>query len=605
LLVGGRGNPNVNAEYVYMGVVLAGAMYLFWSQRLSPDMTALLVMLAMIVPWPHPGGVWSAILEPAEGFSGFGSTAVIMIASMFVLGASIVQTGAAEALGLKLLRAVAHSEWQLQLAVLCLATAISTFVNDTTVVLILLPLIVSLCRERQLSPSRYLLFAAYGSLLGGMWTLVGTRSNIIMSDFLRQTTGSGIGFFEFTPIAVAVFLCCALFLMLVGRRLLPSQMPPMSRDVMKEFLTEVDVAEGSAAVGARLADVAAFARDKLTVVALLRDGRRVPRGVPLREQDVLIVRGSAERIGELVKSTDFKVREESKLDEKALQSVDLVTVEVVLPVNSRYAGYTLNHMPFGRNYGMTVLGLARHGKPVAERVMETRLETGDALLFLGSAEDVERLRENTGLLVLQEDRFPAIGKRKAWTTGLLLGGVILLAITGVLSPAISIPLAAVAAVLLGCISWRGAYEAINWPTLVTLGGMISFGVALEKTGAAVALAMVTVDAFAGVDPVYLLAVLLLIAILLTQVIENAAVAIIMAPVAFEVAQATGLEPKPVMIAIAICVAAGFSTPVSHESTILVMGPGQYQFRHYLAIGGVLALITWVVTATLAPLMLGL
>jgi di/tricarboxylate transporter len=183
--------------------------------------------------------------------------------------------------------------------------------------------------------------------------------------------------------------------------------------------------------------------------------------------------------------------------------------------------------------------------------------------------------------------------------------VILLAITGVLSPAISIPLAAVAAVLLGCISWRGAYEAINWPTLVTLGGMISFGVALEKTGAAVALAMVTVDAFAGVDPVYLLAVLLLIAILLTQVIENAAVAIIMAPVAFEVAQATGLEPKPVMIAIAICVAAGFSTPVSHESTILVMGPGQYQFRHYLAIGGVLALITWVVTATLAPLMLGL
>ncbi|MBA3563924.1 MAG: SLC13 family permease [Gammaproteobacteria bacterium] len=592
----------MNAEYVYLAVTLAGAMCLFWSQRLSTDLTGLLVMLAMIVPWPHPDGSWSAVLEPAEGFSGFGSAAVIMIASMFVLGASIVQTGAAETLGLKLLRAVAHSEWRLQLAVLVLATLISTFVNDTTVVLILLPLIVSLCKEKQLSPSRYLMFAAYGSLLGGMWTLIGTRSNIIMSDYLRQETGSGIGFFEFTPIAAVVFLFCGLFFMLVGRRLLPGQMPVLSGDVMKEFLTEVDVPEGSAAVGQRLTDLDSFARDKLTVVALLRDERRVPRTAQLREGDVLIVRGSAERIGELVKSADFKVREESKLDEKALQSVDLVTVEAVLPVHSRYAGYTLNHMPFSRNYGMTVLGVARQGKAVAERIMETRLEGGDSLLFLGSAEDVERLRENTGLLVLQEESFPAIGKRKAWTTGLLLVAVVLLAVTGLLSPAISIPLAAVCAVLLGCISWRGAYEAVDWPTLVLLGGMISFGVALEKTGGAEALALVTVNAFSGVDPIYLFAALLLIALVLTQLIENAAVAIVMAPVAFEVAQATGMEPKPMLIAIAICVSAGFSTPVAHESTILVMGPGQYRFKHYLMIGSVLAVITWVVATVWTPVL---
>ncbi|MGH8496999.1 MAG: SLC13 family permease [Gammaproteobacteria bacterium] len=592
----------MNAEYAYLGVALAGAMYLFWSQRLRTDMTALLVMLAMIVPWPHPDGDWRGVLEPAEGFSGFGSAAVIMIASMFVLGASIVQTGAAEALGLKLLRAVAHSEWRLQLAVLAVATAISTFVNDTTVVLILLPLIVTLCKERQLSPSRYLMFAAYGSLLGGMWTLIGTRSNIIMSDFLLQETGSGIGFFDFTPIAAAVFVCCALFFMLVGRHLLPAQMPVLSRDVMKEFLTEVDVPEGSEAAGQRLGDLEAFARDKLTVVLLLREGRRVPRASELREGDALIVRGSAERIGELVKSADFKVREESKLDEKALQSVDLVTVETVLPVNSRYAGYTLSHIPFRRNYGMTVLGLARHGKPVAERVMDTRLEGGDSLLLLGSAEDVERLRDNSALLVLQEESFPAIGKRKAWTTGILLLGVIVLAVSGVLSPTISIPLAAVCAVLLGCISWRGAYEAIDWPTLVTLGGMISFGVALEKTGAAESLARATVDLFSGVDAIYLFAAMLLIAILLTQLIENAAVAIIMAPVAFEVAQATGLDPKPMLIAIAICVSAGFSTPVAHESTILVMGPGQYQFKHYLMIGSVLAVITWIVATVLTPML---
>ncbi|CAN5253261.1 SLC13 family permease [soil metagenome] len=592
----------MNAEYVYLAVVLAGAMYSFWSQRMRTDGTALLVMLSLIVPWPRPDGTWSAILEPNEGFAGFGSAAVVMIAAMFVIGAAVVQTGAAEALGLKLLRRAAGSEWRLQIATLALATLTSMFINDTTVVLIILPLIMSICKERQLAPSRYLLFAAYGSLLGGMWTLVGTRSNIIMSDYLRQHTGAGIGFFDFTPVAAVVFLCGAAFFMLLGRRWLPSGMPVLSRDVMKEFLTEVVIPEGSEVAGQRLADVGSISIDKLKVVALLRDGRRVQRTAELREHDVLIVRGTVERIGELVKSPAFKVREESKLDEKALQSVDLVTVEAVLPMNSRYAGYTLNHIPFSRNYGMTVLGMARHGKAVAERVMETRLEFGDSLLFLGSAEDVARLRENTGLLVLEEEQFPAIGKRKAWTIGLLLGGVIVLAVTGLLSPAVSIPAAAMGAVLLGCISWRGAYDAIDWPTLVLLGGMISFGIALEKTGGAEALAHFTIETLPDVAPIYLLAALLLIALFFTQLIENAAVAIITAPIAFEIAQSTGMEPKPVMIALAICISAGFSTPVSHESTILVMGPGRYQFKHYLAIGSVLAVITWAVATSLTPML---
>ncbi|MGH7658695.1 MAG: SLC13 family permease, partial [Gemmatimonadales bacterium] len=408
------------AEYIFLAVVLVAALYLFWTQKVRPDMTAVMVMLSLVIPWPRPDGTWRAILEPAEGFAGFGSAAVLMIAGMFILGRAIVRTGAAEALGLRLLRAAADREWLLQLTVLLMATASSTIINDTTVVLIFLPLIMGICKEKGLSPSRYLLFAAYGSLLGGQWTLIGTRSNIIISDFLRLHNGEGIGFFEFTPVASAVFAVSAVFLMLVGRRFLPEAIPPLSRDVMKEFLTEVDVPAGSSAIDHRLEEVSPFANEGVAVAALLRKGHRMPLYTRLLAGDVIIVRGTVDHIGSLIKSSDFRVVEESKLDQKALQSADLVTVEAVLPSSSTYVGRPLNRIPIRRAYGLTVVGLARHGRPVETRIMSTTLEAGDSILFLGGAEEIARLRENPGLIVLEDQPFTAIGRRKAWTIAFLL-----------------------------------------------------------------------------------------------------------------------------------------------------------------------------------------
>jgi di/tricarboxylate transporter len=174
-------------------------------------------------------------------------------------------------------------------------------------------------------------------------------------------------------------------------------------------------------------------------------------------------------------------------------------------------------------------------------------------------------------------------------------------VSGLLAPTIAIPLAAAGAVLLGCISLRGAYESVDWPTIVTLGGMIPFGLALEKTGAAGTIAGLVVDGFGGLSPVVILGALLLIAILFTQIIENAAVAIIVAAIAYQMAQSAGVDPKSFMIPLAICISAGFCTPVAHESTILVMGPGQYEFKDYVRLGGVLAIITWVIATLVTPM----
>jgi di/tricarboxylate transporter len=593
------------AEYIALGVILAAAMYLFWTQKVSTDMTALLVTLTLIFPWPHPGGGWRGILTYQEGFSGFGSVAVVMVTAMFVLGAAMVRTGAAEGIGGKLFRTCARNEVLLQVTILGVTTLFSMFMNDTSVVLVFMPIIIAVCKERGLSPSRYLLCVAYGSLLGGQWTLIGTRSNIIISDYLRQRSGSPLGFFDFSTVAAIVFVAVVAYFVLYGRRRLPAAGGADAPEdaLAREYLTEVLVTPKSATVGQALDQLRWFNRSDLTVIEVIRAKERLPaRGwMKLQPGDVLIVQGPVPSIGDLVKSPDFQLKEELKIDDQTLHSVDLVTVEALLAPNSNYLGNTLEQMDFNRDYGFTVMGISRHGQTIRERPMATPLEYGDSLLLLGHVSVVDRLERNANLILLGHRHFPALGKRKAAMTIALLAGVVVTAVTGMLNPAISIPLAAMLAILLGCVRVKDAYQAVDWQAVVTVAGMIPFGVAMEKTGAAQALAHATVDTLSGFGPMLVLGALLLLAVLLTQLIENAAVAIILAPLAFQMATETGVSPKPFMVALGICVSSGFCTPVAHESTILVMGPGRYQFKHYLQIGGVIAFLTWLLATMVTPL----
>jgi di/tricarboxylate transporter len=594
----------VKPEFIALGLILIGALYLFWTQKLRTDITALLVMLFLALPWPRPDGRWSAILSPQEAFSGFGSVAVIMVTAMFVFSAALVRTGAAEMIGGRLFRACAHHELLLQIAVLSLATACSMFINETTIVLVFMPVILGVCKERNLPPSRYLLCAAYGAALGGQWTMIGTRSNIITSEFFRQRTGQGIGFFDFTPVAVVVFIGCATYFFLIGRRFLPkAEVQSLEQELGKEYLTEVMVTPQSATVGLTLDQLDWAKRQDVTIVGVIREGERMPPNgwMKLHPGDALIMQGAVPTIGNLLKSADFAFMEEVKIGEKTLRSLDLITVEALLSPNSRYTGRTMQQTNFGRDYGFTVLGISRHGQTIQERPSATRLEYGDSLLLLGHNSNLERLERNPNLIVLSQKHFPTSGKKQAIIAMLLLGGVILAAITGILTPALSIPLAAVAVLLLGLVKVTDTYRSVDWPAVATAGGMISFGVALEKTGAAGALAHAIVTNFQWAGANLILGALLMFTVALTQLIENAAVAIILAPIAYQIALESHADPKPFMIGLAICISTSFCTPVAHETTMLVMGPGRYRFKDYLSIGSGMAIIAWLLATFVTPM----
>jgi di/tricarboxylate transporter len=370
-----------------------------------------------------------------------------MVTAMFVFSAAMVRTGAAEMIGGRLFRACAHNELLLQIAVLFVTAAFSMFINETTIVLVFMPVVLGVCKERNLSPSRYLLCAAYGAALGGQWTLIGTRSNIIVSDLLRQRTGHGINFFDFTPIAAIVFVGCATYFFLVGRRFLPkAEAPSLEQELGKEYLTEVMVMPQSATVGLTLDQLDWAKRQDLTIVGVIRGGERMPSNgwLKLHPGDALIIQGAVPTIGSLLKSPDFQFMEEVKIGEKTLRSLDLITVEALLSPNSRYTGRTMQQTNFGRDYGFSVLGISRHGQTIQERPSATRLEYGDSLLLLGHNSNLERLERNPNLILLSQQHFPTSSKKQAIITMLLLGGIILTAITGVLTPPLSIPLAAVA-----------------------------------------------------------------------------------------------------------------------------------------------------------------
>jgi di/tricarboxylate transporter len=591
-------------EFIVLGLIVAGALYLFWTQKLHTDVTAVLVMLSLAVPWPRPDGRWSAILSPQEAFSGFGSVAVIMVTAMFVFSASMIRTGAAEMIGGRLFRACAHHEILLQVAILSISAACAMFIHETTTVLVLMPIVLAVCKERHLSPSRYLLCAAYGAALGGQWTLIGTRSNIIVSDFLRQRTGQGIGFFDFTPVAAVVFAGCAIYFFLVGRRFLPgAEAQSLEQELGKEYLTEVMVTPQSAIIGSRLDQLEWAKRQDITIVGVIREGERMPPNgwMKVHPGDALIMQGAVPTMSGLLKSPDFQLMEELKIGERTLRSLDLITVEALLSPNSRYTGRTLQNTNFGRDYGFSVLGISRHGQTIQERPSATRLEYGDSLLLLGHNSNLERLGRNPNLILLSQSPFPTMAKDKAVITMLLLLGIIVMAVTNILTPAISIPLAAMAALLLGCVKLSDTYKSVNWPAIATVGGMISLGLALEKTGAAEALAHAIVTGFQWAGPISILCALLAFTVALTQLIENAAVAIILAPIAYQIARESHADPKPFMVALAICISTSFCTPVAHETTMLVMGPGRYRFKHYLSIGSGMAVIAWLLTTFVTPL----
>ncbi len=578
--------------------VLVGAVVLFVSERLRSDIVALLALATLLA---------AGILAPEEGFAGFANPATVTVAAMFVLSAGLERTGAVSVVGGLLERIGRRSPTMALVAMMAGVAFVSAFVNNTAAVAVMLPSVIALSRAIGVSPSKLLIPLSYASLFGGVCTLFGTSTNILVGSLAEDAGQRPFGVFELTPIGLVLLVCGTLYVVLVGTRLLPSR--GASNDLAEEFavwdyVLEIRLMRGDPSVGSPLGSAQLVTDLRLDVLAVERDGEilTLPRsGLVLHEGDVLRVRCDLDMVKRLEARAGVEVGPRRLWRDEALGGDDATLVEAVVAPSSVVEGQTLREIGLRGRFGATALAIRHHDRLVQSRLADTPLRGGDALLVELATSRVPSLRASREFVVVSERGSLAPVVRRAVPAVAVVCGVVAAAASGVVPIAVSAVIGALMLVLLGSLSVEEAYRSLDARVIVLLGGILPLGTALERTGVAALLAHGLVEVVGPLGPVAAMSAIFGVTSILTAVMSNTATAALLVPIALGVASALGVDPRPFLAAVAYGASTSFMTPMSYQTNLMVYGPGSYRFADYLRIGTPLTLMFWLLATLLVPL----
>lgn len=578
--------------YLILALTLAGFI---WG-RIRYDLVAILALLAAVIV---------GVVPADDAFLGFGHPAVITVVAVLVLSRGLQNAGLVDLIAAQMLKAGGHP--MVQVLVLTGTVAVlSAFMNNVGALALLLPVALRLARENDTPPSRLLMPLAFGSLLGGLMTMIGTPPNIIIASYRAGLDGEPFGMFAFSPVGGGVVLAGLAFLVLLGWRLTPERRGRASADELFDtaaYLSELEVAEDSKALGWTLHELSRASDEPVPVVAVMRGKKRFPGHTfhgALRAGDVLLVEAEPEELKALEDASGFKVAGSAKFAEQLAEAEDLQLVEAVVRPESRMIGRTVAQLHLLDRHGLHLLAVAREGGRLKQRLNRIAFQAGDVLLIQAEEEELAESLPELGCLPLAS-RELSIGRPRRLVTGIgLFVAAIVAIIAGWLPAAPALTAAAVAMVLAGVLPLREVYRAVDWPIVVLLGSLIPVGGALETSGGAQLIADGLLSLGQGWPPVVALVLLFVITQGLSDIINNAAAAVLMAPIAVSLAVGFGVSVDPFLMAVAVAASCSFLTPIGHQSNTLVMGPGGYKFSDYWKVG---LPLTLVVIVTAVPLLL--
>jgi di/tricarboxylate transporter len=586
----------MTADQLLLFAILGAALVLFAWGRWRYDVIAVAALLSAVL---------LGIVPEKEAFDGFGHPAVITVAGVLILSRSLRNSGLIEWVT-RMLRPATGKPTTHVLALSGLTATCSAFMNNVGAMALILPVALQSSHSAGRPPSQILMPLSFASLLGGLVTLIGTPPNIIIASYRTDELGAPFGMFDFTPVGLGVATAGVLFVGFFGWRLLPTERQGehdggKSLFQLEDYITEVRLPENSDYVGRRLVDLETAAQGDIAVVALVRrkDRMLAPSGyLRLQAGDILIVEADTTALQRVVRQAGLVMVGETELSAENLRSERVGLVEVVVTPGSRLEGRTARSLRLHTRYGLNLLGVARQGQPITERLGQVRFVAGDVLLLQGERESMPEAFQSLGCLPLAERELP-LGRRTASPGApLIFGGAILLVAFGVLPAHIAFVLAVLVQILLGELSVREIYEAIEWPIIVLLGAMLPVGQALESTGGTMVISE-PILALADTLPVWgILGLLMLVTMLLSDIMNNAATAVLMAPIGVSIAEGLGVSVDPFLMAVAIACSSTYLTPIGHQSNLLVMGPGGYKFGDYWRMGLPLDLIILVVSVPL-------
>ncbi|HEY9173830.1 MAG TPA: SLC13 family permease [Verrucomicrobiae bacterium] len=594
-------------EIALVLLITAGAVWLFVTERFRADLVALMVLGALVlvgllqrlVPWIRPER-W---ITAEEGTSGFSNPATITVAAMFVLSAGLQRTGAVAIAGRGLKR-LAHYPWVLLLAMMVTVGVVSAFINNTAAVAVFLPLVLAACAGGKVSASKLLIPLSFASQFGGVCTLIGTSTNLLVSSISERAGEGAFSMFEFASLGGVMLGAGTLYLLLVSRWLLPDRRGAQLTEnyQLGDYITELRVLPGSKLVGQTVMASGFGRTGDVTVLEVLRDGSAIfaPLHQPMEAGDVLLVRGGARDLMDAKAAWKLELEPEFKLKDEALEARDLQLAEVLIAPRSHLIDRTLAGVEFRRRYNAIVLAIQARQQTVREKLNQVRLQFGDALLLLGPKEELARLRADPNFLVLEHVEEPSLRRAKIPLALGIIAAVVALAAFNVMPILVASIIGCIALVVSRCLTLEEAYSAIDWKVIFLLAGVLPLGLAMEKTGAAQLLAQAVLGQAGAFGPVVVLAVLYLLTAVLTEFMSNNATAVLMAPIALSTAAAIGVDAKPLLMAVCFAASTSFATPVGYQTNTMVLHPGGYRYADFLRIGIPLNLIFWALAVYFIP-----
>ncbi|MFN5323692.1 MAG: SLC13 family permease [Bacteroidota bacterium] len=573
--------------------LLAIAIILFASEKFSVDIitVGLLIVLTSI-----------GILTPAEAFKGFGSDFIIMLASIFVVSASMQKAGILEFIGEKFIRIPRKRIKWLPTYIMSTVGVTSAFMNNTTVTAMYVSPVMAIARKLRISPSKLLMPLAFASILGGTCTIIGTSTNIAVNAYLRKHDFPVLGMFDFAIIGITLMVVGIAFMSLIGIRMLPGKRTPdlLSELEQKHFFTEISILPNSTMVHSKVRDTI-LSRNGFKILNIIRDNRNsIANGYSsIEANDRLLVEGNIEELLRLRDTHGFEISGDADM-QADLITEDIKIVEVFVTPSNDFVGQTIREAEFKRRFGLLVLAVNRDGQTFSEQIQDIQLRIGDRLLLQGPASTIEYRQKRGDFTIINHlgsiNRFD---KKNALLSGGFFLSALVLGTIEVIPLSIAFMLAAFLCVLFKVIKPDEAYTKIEWSLLVLIGGMSSFGIAMEKTGTASYLADNIISVFQDWGPYAVLSAFALLTVFLTQPLSNAAAAMVVLPVALNAAETLDVNPLTFAVTVMLSASVSLITPFE-PSCILVYGPGNYRFMDFFKTGILITVLMMIIILTMVP-----
>jgi len=577
------GEPTIGMLVVFG--IIGGARTLFVTDRVPVDVTALCVIVALMVLEP-----WTQI-APEDGIAGFANPATITVLAMFALSEGVRRTGFVQWMGDKVV-AASGGGFEKKFALLTgLSGSLAGLVNNTPIVAMMVPMITDIARKTNTSPSKLLMPVSFMAMMGGMLTLIGTSTNLLASDIAGRMIGRSFSMFEFTPLGFIVLVCGFLYLLFIGRHLIPERIKP-EEELTEEFemsgyLTEVAVRPGSPLEGCTVRDALRRLQLDADILYLVRDGERFTAPLARKEvraHDRLMVRADRTTLRRLLDEETLEIVPATALTDGHVDATggERRLVEVLIRPGTPLVGKTLAALHFEPRYEAAVLAI-RHGREVIhERMDAVPLDGGDSLLVLASPATFEQLSSDPRFVVGEAEELPFMRPEKTPVALGILAAVVGLAAFEVLPILVSALGGVVAMIVTGCLRPNEVYEAVDWSVIFLLAGMIPLGTALQRTGGAEYLAEQIVAASEALPMLAVLFLFYLVTALVTEVVSNNASVVLMIPVAIDAAQLIGAEPFSFVLAVTFAASTSMLTPIGYQTNLMVYGPGGYRSAVRLA-----------------------